>query len=87
MWIIANKELKKITDDGLYRIRKAQTGTYYIQKIIKTKKGRYRVKDIIRISDHYTKNNNGYAHPPCKTIKHVMKQIIVKSIFNIEHYN
>ena len=86
MWILIKREFNKINDTGLFRIRKALSGTYYIQKI-KKHKGRYFVKDVVRVSDHYTTNNNGHAHPPSKNIKHSMKQIIVKNIFNIEYYD
>lgn len=87
MWFLVKREFHRINDTGLFRIRKAKSGSYYIQKIKYTKRNkRWIVKDIVRVADHYTTNNNGYAHPPSKGIKHSMKQIIVKSIFKIEIY-
>ena len=87
MWLLVKREFRRINDTGLFRIRKAKSGSYYIQKIKYTKRNkRWVVKDIVRVADHYTKNNNGYAHPPSKGIKHSMKQIIVKNIFKIEIY-
>lgn len=86
MWFLVKREFRRINDTGLFRIWKAKSGSYYIQKIRYTKRKRWIVKSIVRVADHYTTNNHGHAHPPIKGIKHSMKQIIVKNIFNIEIY-
>lgn len=87
MWLLVKREFRRINDTGLFRIRKAKSGSYYIQKIRYTKRNkRWVAKDVVRVADHYTTNNQGHAHPPSKCIRHSMKQIIVKSIFNIEIY-
>ena len=87
MWILIKREFNRINDTGLFRICKAKSGSYYIQKIRYTKRKRWIAKDIVRVSDHYTTNNTGHSYPPSKNIKHSMKQIIVKNMFNIEYYD
>ena len=82
MWLIAKRELKNITEDGLYFIQKSQTGSYYIVRIRKHQ-GHWKRKDIVRISDHYPKNSNGNTKKMISS-KNRVKHIIVHSIFNIE---
>lgn len=86
MWLLAVKELYSRRNTGEFRLRKASSGSYYVQKVFRRKGGQTYTKDVARISDHYTKNRHGNARPPVSTFRHSKKQIIVKSIFCIETY-
>lgn len=86
MWLLAVRELKRKRGSGEFRLRRANSGSYYIQRVFRRKGHQTLIKDVVRISDHYTKNRHGNARPPVSTFSHSTKQIIVKSIFCIETY-
>ena len=47
MWFLVKREFHRINDTGLFRIRKAKSGSYYIQKIKYTKRNkRWIVKNL-----------------------------------------
>lgn len=87
MWFFARRELRRCRKTGEYRLRKSNTGTYYVQQICRRKKKRYSTRDIVRIANHYRKNRHGHYTPPCKGFRHTKRQIIVKGVFRVEFYD
>ena len=79
-WLLAKKESAKHSDS---RIRKAHTGTFYVEKKHYIgHKGSWIWFIVARISDHYPTKGKGKVRKINKSCK--IRHIIVHNLFNIE---
>ena len=80
MWILAKRELAKHSDS---RIRKAHTGTLYVEKKHFVGHNGFWIWYIVaRISDHYPTKGKGKIRKIKDQCK--VRHIIVHNLFNIE---